>query len=224
MQFASVQEPSRDVSGLKGGSLGRRMSRQVAANPYQDVPAPVGIGPFPELAYPGLQHLIGMKACILPQQHMRKRCYQVIRRVPQGKMPCHEAADSIDLPLPVKGIEQGRADTRDGLGEVVQSRITVVRQPCWRNIQVTGQIDRHRAMENAPSCLGRIVRQRAARRNPLQGLVNGITVGENVMRSLPVGVLVGCPELCHPARRRIRQGARQIHRRGSSPDGRFEGL
>src|SRR5687768_7766165 len=59
MQFASVQEPAGNVRSLKGRPLGWRMRRQVAANPDQDVPALAEIGPFPELAHPGLQHLTG---------------------------------------------------------------------------------------------------------------------------------------------------------------------
>ena len=54
--------------------------------------------------------------------------------------------------------------------------------------------------------------------------MNGIAVAEDVMGRLPVGVLVGRPELRHPACCRIRQGARQVDRRGSSPDGGLEGL
>ena len=54
MQFASVQEPAGNVSGLKSSAVGWRMSRQVAADPDQDVPTLAGIGPFPKLAYPRL--------------------------------------------------------------------------------------------------------------------------------------------------------------------------
>jgi hypothetical protein len=73
MQFASVQEPSRDVRSLKGSPLGWRMRRQIAADTDQDVPALAGIGPFPKLAYPGFQHLAGMKPRILPEQCVRQR-------------------------------------------------------------------------------------------------------------------------------------------------------
>ena len=224
MQFASVQEPARNIGGLKGSPLGWRMRRQVTADPHQDVAALAGLGPSSELAHPGLQHLAGMEPHILPKQRVCERRNQVIGRVPQCKMPRHEAAHRIHLPLPVEGVEQGRADIVGGLGKVVQSRIALIRQPCGRHIQVTGQIDRHGAMENASGVLTSIVWQSATCRNPLQDLVNGIAVGEDVMRCLPVGVLVGRPELRHPARRRIRQRARQIHRRGSSPHSRLEGL
>jgi hypothetical protein len=54
MQFAAVQEPTGDVSRLKGRPLGWRMRCKVAADPDQDVPTLAGIGPFPKLAYPRL--------------------------------------------------------------------------------------------------------------------------------------------------------------------------
>ena len=117
MQFASVQEPARNIGGLKGCPLGWRMRRQVAADPHQDVAALAGLGPSSELAHPGLQHLAGMEPRILPKQRVRECRNQVIGRVPQCKMPRHEAAHRIHLPLPVEGVEQGRADILGGLGK-----------------------------------------------------------------------------------------------------------
>ncbi len=41
------------------------MSRQVAANPDQDMPALASTGLYPELAYRGLEHLAGMESRVL---------------------------------------------------------------------------------------------------------------------------------------------------------------
>lgn len=95
------------------------MRRQVAADPDQDVPALAEIGPFPELAHPGLQHLTGMEPRILPKQRVRECRNQVIGRLTKSKMLRHEAADGIHLPLPIESIEQGRADVLRGFGKAV---------------------------------------------------------------------------------------------------------
>jgi hypothetical protein len=84
MQFSPVQEPSRNIGGLKGSPLGWRMRCQEAANPHQNVPARAEFGPFSKLAHPGLQHLAGMKPRILSEQRVRERHDQVTGRVPQG--------------------------------------------------------------------------------------------------------------------------------------------
>ena len=56
----------------------------------------------------------------------------------------------------------------------------------------------------------------------LEHLVDRIGVGEDVMRRLPVGVLVGIAEPRHPQRRRVGEGSAKVGRSGAGADRRLE--
>ena len=68
MKLPAAHEPPGNIGGLQPGTLGRRMGGKIAGDGDQDVPALVGVAPFPKLARAGLQHLIGVKARVLAQQ------------------------------------------------------------------------------------------------------------------------------------------------------------
>lgn len=72
MQLTASHQPASDVGSLQHGTLGRRMSGEVAGNGYQDMPALSAIAPFAELPHPGFQHLVSMEARILAQQRPRQ--------------------------------------------------------------------------------------------------------------------------------------------------------
>src|SRR3954468_6244161 len=89
------------------------MSRQIAGNRDQDVPALIGVAPFCELPHASLEHLIGVKARILPQQRPPKRSDHGLRWMAQGEMAGDQAGRRIDLSLTIEAVEQR---STDGLG------------------------------------------------------------------------------------------------------------
>src|SRR4051794_15877473 len=89
------------------------MSRQVAGNRDQDLPALIGVAPLCELPHASLEHLVGVKARILPQQRPSKRGENGLRGMAQGKMAGNQAGRRIDLPLTIEAVEQR---STDGLG------------------------------------------------------------------------------------------------------------
>jgi hypothetical protein len=54
--------------------------------------------------------------------------------------------------------------------------------------------------------------------------VDRVGVRENVVRYLPIGMLVGIAEVCHPKRSRIGEGPAEVGRSGSRPDRILEGV
>ena len=157
MQFAAVQQPLRDVRSLKRGPLGRRMGRKVAATAIRMCP-PWRCCPFPELAHASLEHLVGVKACILPKQRVRESRDQLLGRVTQGEMARDNERPGIDLPL---AIECAQARPRGFPRSCREGRPADRRlpgQPRGRHIQVAGEIDRHRPVEHAPGRLDPAIR------------------------------------------------------------------
>ena len=57
-----------------------------------------------------------------------------------------------------------------------------------------------------------------------QHLVDCVGVGEDVVRCLPVGVLVGIAEARHPERCRVREGLAKVSRSGTGADRLLERL
>src|ERR671939_14438 len=86
------------------------MSRQVADNRDQDVPALIGVAPLCELPHASLEHLIGVKTRILPQQRPSKRGDHGLRWMAQGEMAGNQAGCRIDLPLTIEAVEQCSTD------------------------------------------------------------------------------------------------------------------
>ena len=64
MQLDSAHQAPRHVSGLQRCALSWRMSREIPGDRNEDAPALVIVGPSRELPDPGLQHLVGVKACV----------------------------------------------------------------------------------------------------------------------------------------------------------------
>ena len=57
---------------------------------------------------------------------------------------------------------------------------------------------------------------------PLKHLVYGVRVGEDVVRRLPVGVLVGVAEASHPKRGPVSERAAKISGSGACAGGRLD--
>ena len=127
MELSTPQQAPGDVGGLEGRALGRRVCGQITRHGDQDVAALVGVAPFAELAYAGLEHLIGMEACILAQQRLRERAHQLHWRKPEREMACNQACSWVDLPLAIERLQQGSLDFIGSGGKVIEPFIAVAR-------------------------------------------------------------------------------------------------
>ena len=192
------------------------MGRQIAGNRDEDVPALVRVAPRAELPDSRLQHLIRMETCILAQHRMRERGDQRLRRMAEREMPCHQACGEIDLSLPVEGVEQGGADRLWIRGQIIELLAAVARDARWRHIEIASKVERHRSVQYAAD--GRDVSVDVGSPDARQHLVDCVGVGEDVMRRLPVGVLVGIAEARHPERCRVREGLAKVSRSGTGAD------
>ena len=112
-----------------------------------------------------------------------------------------------DLLLAVKGVEQSSADLRGHDRQVIEPLAAVAGQCCWRYIQISGEIERHRAVEEAVRGLDGLGRPAA---DPLERLVDGVRVGEDVVRGFPIGVLIGGAEARNPEGGRISKRSTEI--------------
>jgi hypothetical protein len=83
---------------------------RVAGYRNEDMPALVTVAPLAKLLHTGLEHLVGVKACVLAQQSTRQSRNQGIWRMTKDEVSGNEPRRGIDLVLAVESIEQGRAD------------------------------------------------------------------------------------------------------------------
>ena len=70
------------------------------------------------------------------------------------EMACHEPRREVDLPLPVEGVKQSGSECLDIGGQIVEEVAVVARDARWRHVQIAGEIERHRAVQNAAHGLG----------------------------------------------------------------------
>jgi hypothetical protein len=133
----------------------------------------------------------------------------------------YETCREVDLPLPIEGIEQGDAE-RLGIGRQIVQPIfgAVARDAGGRHVNITGEVERHRAMQDAAH--GLEVAVLVCGLDPLEHPADGVGIAEDVMGCLPVGMLIGTAEPRHPERRRTGEGAAEIAGSGSRSDRRLE--
>jgi hypothetical protein len=148
MELAAAQQPSRNVGRLKHCPLGWQVGRKVARDGDQDMTPLSGVAPFAELPHASLQHLVGVKARILAEQPLRERCDQRVRRMAKREMARDQAAGLIDLTLAIERVQQSRADVLHRVGKVVEPVADLAREPRRRNVEVAGEVDRHRPVEH----------------------------------------------------------------------------
>ena len=86
-------------------------------------------------------------------------------------------------------------------GEVVELTVTVTRDAGWWHVQITGKVERHGPVRDGAH--GRDVAVDALVPDPPEHLLDRVGMGENVVRRLPVGVLVGIAEARDAQRRAI---------------------
>ena len=137
-------------------------------------------------------------------------------------MPRHQPCREINLLLPVERIEQGVADRLLIGGQVIEPLAVLTRDASWRHIEVASQIERHRAVQNAPNGGDVAIRGRGS--DPLEHPVERVGVGEDVVRSFPVAVFVRIAEARDPEGRAVSQRSAKVSRTGASEDCRLESV
>jgi hypothetical protein len=186
------------------------MGRKITGDRNKDLSALVCIAPDGELPNSRLQHLIAVEAGIFAQNRPRERSDQCLWRIAELEMPRHEPCRKVDLSLPVKGIEQGHADGLRIKGQIVEIFGLIVWDARRRHVEITSEIDRHRSVQDAAQ--GRDLTVSARAPDAPQHLVERIRIGEDMMRGLPVAVLVGIAEACHSKSCRISERSAEVIR------------
>jgi hypothetical protein len=96
-----------------------------------------------------------------------------------------------DLLLAVEGVENSSVDLLSRNGQVIEPLAAFAGQRGWRHIQVSGEIERHCAVEKTAYGFRRVGRSAT---DALERLVNGVCVSEDVVGGFPVRMLVGGAE------------------------------
>ncbi len=123
-------------------------------------------------------------------------------------MACHQARRDLDLPLPVEGVEQRDSECLDTGGKIIKTVATLAGDARRRHVEIAGEIERDRSVQDAAHGLGMAVGRGDP--NPLDHLMDGIGMGEDVVGCFPVRVLVGAAEISDPERRRIGERAAEV--------------
>ena len=125
----------------------------------------VAAAPFAKLPYARFEHLVGVKARVLAQQHMGERRDQRLRRVPEDEVAGDEARRGVDLLLAIEGIEQRGADVLDRCRQRVEPIAVLAGQRRRRHVQVAGEMERHGAVQQAARRLDRTAPSRVSPRS-----------------------------------------------------------
>ena len=224
MELAAAQQALRDVGGLKRRALGRRMGGKVARDGDQDVPALLGVAPLAELPHARLEHLVGVEARILAEQRLRERRDERFGGWPSMRWRATNRPAASTCRWRSNASSKAARISSIVRRKVVEPIAVFARQPRRRHVEVAGEVDRHRAMKHPARRLDRAVPLAVVRPDPLQRLVDGVGVGEDVMGRFPVGMLVRGAETRHAQRRRIGERAAEIGGRRPRPDRRLERL
>ena len=195
------------------------MGGEISGDCNEDVPALFSVAPDGELPDSRFQYLVGMKARVLPQHRMRERRHQRLRRKVKFEMPCHEPCRMINLSLAIERVEQSGLDRLLIGRKIVEPISTFAWNTGRRHIEVASEIESHRTMQHTPR-RGQVID--GGDPDPPEHLAECVGVGENVVRRLPVGVLVGVAELSQPERRPISERPAKICGSGAVSDGRLD--
>jgi len=187
------------------------MGSQIPCNGNENMPTLLAVAPLVRLPHARLEHLVGMDACVLPEQRPRKGRDQCVGRMTQRKVTGNQVRRRTDLLLAVKGVEDRSEDVFGTDRQVIEPLAVLAGWRRRRDIQVPGEIERHCPMEEAARDLDGV---RRAGANPLESLMNGVRVGEDVVGSFPIRMLVGGAEARHSECRRISERSTEVGRRG----------
>ena len=178
------------------------MGGEISGDCNEDLPALVGVAPDGELPDSRFQYLVSMKARVLPQHRMRERGDQRSRRMAKLKLPRHELCRMINLSLAVERVEQSDPDRLLICRKIVEPLPTLAWNTGRRHIEVASEIEGHRTVQHSP-CRRQVIDRGDP--DPAEHLAERVGVGEDVVRLLPVGALVGVAEARHPERRPDRE-------------------
>ena len=177
------------------------MGSEITGDRNEDMLALVNIAPSKKLPDAGFEHLIGVEACVFAQHRKDQRGDQQFWRVAQRKVPHDQPCSEINLSLPVECFEQGSANGLLIYGKVVELIVVLAWDAGRWDVQITRKVERHGSVHDGSH--GRNVTIHSRGPDPLEHLVKRINMGEDVMRRLPVRVLVGSAEARHAQRRSI---------------------
>ena len=121
-----------------------------------------------------------MELGVLPQQRDRQRAEQSVHRVPVGQVAIDQPGRRFHLLLRIQFIQKSVEDLVGFPGQIGCGLL--IRQPRGRHVEEAVQVHRHGAVKHAADQFGR---PRA-----LQGLMQGVGVGEGVQHGDPVAELV----------------------------------
>ena len=145
---------------------------------------------------------------------------QARRSAPAGNGRARDAAPRAwpqDRPVSaVEGVEQGDPDRLLIGRQIVGLLVALAWNAGRRDIEVACEIESHRAVQDTPN--GGDVATRGRASDPLEHPVERVGVGEDVMRRLPVGVLVGVAEAGHPKSRPVSERSAEVCRNGALTD------
>src|SRR5262249_2797346 len=166
------------------------MCREISDHRNQNVATLVAIPPFAELANAGLQHLVGVKSGVFAENSLRKGSDEPLGIMASKQITGDKPCRHVDLLLTVERGEKRAQNLVTIQGQIVESVAVLAWQALRRNVEIAGQINGHRTMEYSAHCLDVPAFGGRCRANPLEGLVHCVAIGESVMRSLPVAMLV----------------------------------
>src|SRR5215207_8170240 len=180
VKLATAHQALRNIGCLECRALGGRMCCKVARHRDQDVAALIDVAPLAELSHACLQHLVCVKVRVFPEQRVRESRDERLRRVTKRQVARDQTSGRVDLPLAIECAQQSRADFLDRVGKLVQLIAAFAGQPGGWHIEVAGEVDRHRPVKHATGRVDSAILLESTCAGSLQGLVNGVGVGEDV--------------------------------------------
>jgi hypothetical protein len=103
---------------------------------------------------------------------------------------------------------------------IIEPLVNLARDARRRHIEIASEIERHRAVQYA--AYARHATVDLGSPDPLKHLVYGVGVSEDVVRRLPVGVLVGIAEARHAECRGVSERTAEVGRSGACADRRLK--
>ena len=173
------------------------------------MPAFIAGPPGIELADTGLEVLIGVETGILPQQRSGQNDDQLLRIVTEKQVAGCQPRGVAYPGLAVKGGQQPIEELVRRLRQIIEGTSILAGHPRRRDIQEPGEVQGHGAGKDAGRRIGIRI---AGFVQTLQDCVQGIGVGEDMVRRVPVRKLVRRPETGQTERGGVGQRPSQIGR------------
>jgi len=105
MNLAAAHQPTGYICRLQQRALCGEVSREIARDGNENMAALVAAAPFVKLPHTRLEHLVRVKAGILPEQRLRECRDQCLGRVVQGEIAGDQPRRGTDLLPAIKSAE-----------------------------------------------------------------------------------------------------------------------